>query len=59
MIKLNVMDYCHNCPDFEPDVDKSYYIDGCPITLVRCEDRCRCEAMIEYLQKQSKEDSDE
>ena len=54
MIQLFIEDYCHNCPDFEPDIDKNKLrftdddtdwmielnipFDPCPI----CETNIRC-----------------
>ena len=38
-IKLDIKDYCHNCPDFEPDVDKNQetlYIDD-PMSFINRE----------------------
>ena len=67
MIELRVKEYCHNCPDFEADVDKdretfrSYDPCTCDIvtnivckTTVTCKYRYRCEAMKEYLETEKK-----
>lgn len=63
MIKLVVADYCHNCPEFEPDVDKNsetfqtwnpmefcgqeYVV--CD-TIVSCKHRYRCNSIRHQLE---------
>ena len=68
MITLKVEDYCHNCPEFEPDVDKDtqemveYNMANrserrqvfCT-TTVTCQHRHRCAAIYEHAAKQVKE----
>ena len=65
MITLKVEKYCHNCPDFEPDVEKdcqTLYRDDpfssmhktkvlsfCE-TTVQCQHRYRCEAIMCHLE---------
>lgn len=72
MITLKVEDYCHDCPDFEADVDKDTTVIRCndpfsgsdlnakPIsyikTTISCKYRYRCEAMKYYLEHQKKEE---
>lgn len=55
MIELRVMDYCHDCPDFEAHTDKAChkYLDGHTneLTIVRCEYADRCRTMFDYLGK--------
>lgn len=69
MIELKVEAYCHDCPDFEPDVTKNRdrYEGGYdPITMetavievmtttVRCQHAARCRAVKRYLEKQKGE----
>lgn len=57
MIKLDVRDYCQECPDFEADVNRNV-ITG-PFdeliecnTVIQCENRIRCESIIKYLMEQ-------
>lgn len=58
MIELKVEEYCHNCPEFEADVDvddfgyKTYngYILHTN-TTVKCEHAKRCQAIFEYFMK--------
>lgn len=51
MIELQVKDYCQNCPDFEPTVDKklSYADDEVIYSLmtVCCKNASRCERMLQ------------
>ena len=69
MITLKVEDYCHNCPEFEPDVDKNEHelvdyncmtrvekrIVHCT-TTVTCQHRHRCAAIYEHAAKQVKKE---
>lgn len=62
MIQLIVADYCHSCPEFEPDVDRKSdtlyaedlfmgtreYMTLCE-TTIRCVHRDRCKGMTTYL----------
>lgn len=67
MIALKIEEYCHNCPDFEPSVNKetfsNYDIDFCKTryrtnTLITCERRDRCKSHMEYLSEQKCEKKD-
>lgn len=52
MITLIVKNYCHNCPEFEPDVYKdTLYVNGEDINMtnIKCIHRQRCESIIEFL----------
>ena len=67
-INLKVEEYCQNCPDFEPDVQRqTETLTACDLsdpyrfmsnvrhvcnTLVECKYRKRCAAQMRYLQKQ-------
>ena len=58
MIKLEVKDYCQNCPGFEPSVTRNELYDnahGGMETIIRCKYRGRCESMVRYLKKESNE----
>lgn len=66
MIKLEVAEYCQNCPSFEADVAKPerLYAGGeelCTFgdTVVRCEYRRRCAGIKRYLEKQLEKGGDE
>lgn len=61
MIILQIEKYCHNCPDFEPAVEKNTYsnfdIDYCEErryadTLITCKYCNRCAGQMAYLKKQ-------
>lgn len=62
MISLHVRDYCQNCPDFQPDVEKNtlegYYDYECITrtnTTIFCAYRKRCALMYERLTEELKE----
>lgn len=56
MIKLKVEEYCHNCSDFKPLVDKECYESGYGScykdTTITCKYAERCEVIAEYFKKQ-------
>lgn len=69
MITLKVEDYCHDCPDFEPDVEKEVqrwegvdydtmtsYDYTRAHTTIYCKHRYRCESVKSYLERQKKEE---
>lgn len=59
MIILSVAEYCHDCPEFKPEVIKSQpiydamgnYVGMLDPMLVVCEQRNTCCRFMEYLQK--------
>lgn len=55
MIKLEVKEYCHNCPEFNPSADiecyESGYGDEYYYTTITCEYAKRCETIAEYFRK--------
>lgn len=62
MIKLNIEDYCQNCPDFEPKKEVMTYFSGDKVierhTTVYCKYKDRCASIARYLKEaaESKED---
>lgn len=54
MIKLQVAEYCQNCPNFVAD-DEKFYMDGQPVTFVVCTNRRECGHIKQYLDNLSKE----
>lgn len=56
MIRLEVEDYCQNCPDFEAKVDStSLHANDKEVVnyhIIRCKHARRCERMKEYLEGQ-------
>lgn len=61
MIKIEVADYCNDCMDFDPDVErpqKVYSFNEELIisdTVVRCANRNRCRNIARYLKKKTEE----
>ena len=51
MIELRVEDYCHDCPDFEPDCCKVYANGKIERVMVRCAYANRCRRITERLEK--------
>lgn len=52
MIKLEVEDYCQNCPAFEPMVEKfTNYAQNAVITTVCCESEKKCARLVQYLER--------
>lgn len=51
MIKLDIQEYCHNCPDFEPEkvVIKTF---GEKFTFVHCENRGKCINIAAHIKKE-------
>lgn len=56
MIQLSIREYCHGCPEFEPDVDKLEIWKGYDVTYqtdIRCKYRERCIEIVNYLRKEA------
>lgn len=52
MISLDVENYCHECPKFEPECTKFYYgVDNCT-TLISCESKGVCANLKQYIEQQ-------
>lgn len=68
MFKLEVEEYCKECPDFEVEVEKDTYhyedyvsnetVYHCQKTI-RCKYAKRCKAMLRYLKRKAKEAENE
>lgn len=71
MIKLQVADYCQNCPEFKPRVTKDEQI--CTSfdiksrshvgvrycnTTITCEHAARCQTIRGYIQREEKKKND-
>lgn len=55
MIKLEVEDYCQNCPAFEPMTEKfSDYAQNAVLTTVYCESEKKCARLVQYLERKMK-----
>lgn len=59
MIKIEVADYCNECMDFDPDVERpqKVYTLGEELivsdTIIRCTNRNRCKNIARYLKKKT------
>ena len=51
MIELKVEDYCHDCPDFEPDCCKVFANGKIERIMVHCSYANRCRRITERLEK--------
>lgn len=63
MIRLEVEEYCSQCPEFEPDIERREEVVGCVDfsepsgyravrfcdTVIRCKHAARCEGIRSYL----------
>lgn len=59
MIRVEVEKYCSECLDFQPDVEKpqKLYTDiTVTDTVIRCENRKRCEHIRRYLERKCTND---
>lgn len=65
MITIDVKDYCHNCPNFDPVMEKvdASYTDMTAVfpepilrhnTIIFCTKRAECERMYNYICSQRK-----
>ena len=52
MIKLEMDDYCQECPNCEPKCVKFYYGDGNCTTSISCENRGMCTNVKLYIEQQ-------
>lgn len=52
MISLDVENYCHECPKFEPECANFYYGDGKCTTLISCENKGVCANIKLYIEQQ-------
>jgi len=65
MIKLDIQEYCQNCPYFEPEVisrPTTFYVDNeehtvyIGDTIVKCESRTKCREIRKFLEKETNND---
>lgn len=58
MVKLELEEYCKNCPDFSVHQDTSVWAFGklTAIHTLTCEHRNKCKAIKEYLVKNQNEE---
>ena len=53
MISLKIKDYCHNCEEFEAEVEKLNRGLTFHDTIITCAHECRCQQIKNYLEKGS------
>lgn len=53
MISLDTKEYCHDCPNFEPEVQTVYY-DNSVQHIIRCSNMAHCQAIEQHLKKSIK-----
>lgn len=62
MITIDVDEYCHTCPDFEPSkIMLPYWADNVIInadTKVICKHKDRCQNLRAYLEKKIREEKE-
>lgn len=51
MIKIDIKDYCEDCPDFEPRTTK-FFCDNKAQIYIECEYRHKCERLVKHLEEQ-------
>lgn len=54
MIKLDIQEYCHNCPNFEAEVLKSINFKHEVGFSIRCEHRHICKNIQQYLNEKNR-----
>ena len=52
MISLDISDYCHECPKFEPECTNLYYDGGKCTTLISCKNKGVCANLKLYIEQQ-------
>lgn len=59
MIELDIRDYCHKCPEFDPVVKRLYdYGRGPCIQNVSCEHKDRCDMIYRYIKFESNKEEE-
>lgn len=66
MIKLDVQEYCHDCPCFEAETDTedNYFFDGHLVvrpgdTIIRCENRNLCARLMKHFEQKKAQKQEE
>lgn len=60
MISLNIEDYCNNCDEFEPDVNKRETLVGFKKRVdisITCNHADRCRLIANYIREETNEQS--
>lgn len=58
MITLQVEEYCQECADFQPGVERLYVNGEIAIQTVCCENRERCANIYEFAQEKVRKETD-
>lgn len=56
MVALSVENYCHNCSDFKPVVEKRYIAGGPCNQFIHCKYSKRCRVIEEHIRKCSEQE---
>lgn len=60
MIRLDVQDYCHSCPEFEASVEKTELFGNGKLvnmnTTISCKHQFKCDRIKQYLKEKSEND---
>lgn len=57
MIKLQVEEYCHDCPEFEAESEELYYMNNGELevsTFVSCMHKNKCYRIKNYIERSCK-----
>ena len=50
MISLDIENYCHNCPKFEPECQKLYADNSICETIIQCTNKGLCMNLKQHIQ---------
>ena len=56
VIKLDVLDACENCLDFEPVSTSGIHLNGDVFHRVTCENISKCQSLLKHLQMEVDKD---
>ena len=57
MIRLDIKEYCQNCPYFEPTADTfNNYTEFSELTMVRCENATKCVLIASHIEAEMKKE---
>lgn len=52
MISLDIENYCHNCPKFEPECEKLYADNSVCETIIQCTNKGLCMNLKQHIQQE-------
>ena len=50
MIKLDIFDYCNDCPEFDAEIHTFYALDRAVETRITCSNAEKCNLIKKYLE---------